>query len=62
MIEQVISSSTLPPGLAAKLYGTCNFLEQGMYGRVGTGGLRAIRERLTKMAMNLPRRSLPISI
>ena len=30
---------------AAKLSGTCNFLEQGMYGRVGAGGLRAIRER-----------------
>ena len=36
---------SLLPGLAAKVYGTCNFLEQGMYGRVGAGGLRAIRER-----------------
>eukprot|EP00439_Symbiodinium_sp_Y106_P072794 s2368_g13.t1 len=45
MVEQAISLSALPPGLAAKLYGTCNFLEQGMYFRVGAGGLRAIRER-----------------
>ncbi|CAE7361503.1 unnamed protein product [Symbiodinium sp. CCMP2592] len=45
MLDQAVSSNSLSPGLAAKLYGTCNFLEQGMYGRVGAGGLRAIRER-----------------
>ncbi|CAE7745577.1 clpC [Symbiodinium sp. CCMP2592] len=45
MLDQALASSSLSPGLAAKIYGTCNFLEQGMYGRVGAGGLRAIRER-----------------
>ena len=45
LIEQAVQMQSLPPGLAAKNYGTCNFLEQGMYGRVGAGGLRAIRER-----------------
>ncbi|CAE7912966.1 FCPB, partial [Symbiodinium necroappetens] len=44
MVDPAISSGALLPGAAAKLYGTCNFLEQGMYGRVGAGGLRAIRE------------------
>ncbi|CAE7261257.1 unnamed protein product, partial [Symbiodinium necroappetens] len=45
LIHQALSTNSLLPGLAAKLYGTCNFLEQGMYGHVGAGGLRAIRER-----------------
>ncbi|CAE7754857.1 FCPB, partial [Symbiodinium necroappetens] len=45
LIEQAVQTQSLPPGLAAKNYGTCNFLEQGMYGRVGASGLRAIRER-----------------
>ena len=44
LIEQAVHAQSLPPGLAAKLYGTCNFLEQGMCGRVGAGGLRAICE------------------
>ena len=45
LLNQAEQSNSLLPGLAAKVYGTCNFLEQGMYGRVGAGGLRAIRER-----------------
>ena len=45
LLDQAVSSQALLPGMAAKLYGTCNFLETGMYGRVGAGGLRAIRER-----------------
>ncbi|CAE7438652.1 unnamed protein product [Symbiodinium necroappetens] len=45
LIEQAVQTQSLPPGLAAKIYGACNFLEQGMYGRVAAGGLRAIRER-----------------
>ena len=45
MIEQAIAMSALPPGWPPScMHGTCNFLEQGMYGRVGAGGLRAIRE------------------
>ena len=33
------------PGTAAKLYGIANFFEQGIYGRVGCGGLASIKER-----------------
>jgi len=32
-------------GTASKLYGLANFLEQGIYGRVGYGGLMAIKAR-----------------
>ena len=35
----------LMPGTAAKLYGIANFFEQGIYGRVGCGGLASIKER-----------------
>ena len=36
---------TLPPGVAAKLYGLANFFEQGVFGRIGCGSLHAIKER-----------------
>jgi len=39
------TNHSLLPGTAAKLYGILNFLEQGIYGRVGCGGLAAIKER-----------------
>ena len=45
MVDTAVVADHLPAGQAAKLYGVCNFLEQGMYGRVGAGGLAAIRER-----------------
>ena len=32
-------------GAAAKLYGVTNFLENGMFGRVGRAGLNAIKQR-----------------
>ena len=32
------------PARASKLYGLLNFLEKGMYGRVGCGGLRALKD------------------
>lgn len=44
-------SSTTPLHLASslavasKFYGIANFLEQGIYGRVGYGGLMAIKAR-----------------
>ena len=46
-------TSCLPPettgkftrGTASKLYGIANFLEQGIYGQVGYGGLMAIKAR-----------------
>jgi hypothetical protein len=37
--------SGLPPGTAAKLYGVVNFLELGMFGRIGRAGLDAIKVR-----------------
>ena len=45
MVDTTAVADHLPAGQASKLYGVCNFLEQGMYGRVGAGGLAAIRER-----------------
>jgi len=36
----------LSPGQASKLYGVVNFLELGMFGRIGQGGLNAIKERI----------------
>ena len=31
--------------MASKLYGVLNFLEQGFYGRIGAGGLAALKDR-----------------
>ena len=45
MVDTAVVADHLPAGQASKLYGVCKFLEQGMYGRVGAGGLAAIRER-----------------
>ena len=46
-------TGVLPPGVASKLYGVLNFLEQGMYGRVGTGGLQALKARQTEKVVEL---------
>ena len=45
IISTARSTGKLMPGTAAKLYGIANFFEQGIYGRVGCGGLAAIKER-----------------
>ena len=45
MVDTAVAADHLPSGQAAKLYGVCNFLEQGMYGCVGAGGLAAVRKR-----------------
>ena len=45
IIQDCRKSQTLKPGVAAKLYGLANFFEQGVYGRIGCGGLHAIMER-----------------
>ena len=45
MIKECRTSQTLKPGVAAKIYGLANFFEQGVYGRIGCGGLHAIKER-----------------
>ncbi|CAJ1425386.1 unnamed protein product, partial [Effrenium voratum] len=39
------STQRLTPGAAAKVYGLANFLELGMFGKVGAGGLHPIRMR-----------------
>ena len=39
IISTARQSGKLMPGTAAKLYGIANFFEQGLYGRVGCGGL-----------------------
>ena len=43
----------LLPGTAAKLYGILNFLEQGIYGRVGCGGLSGMKGRQYEQDANL---------
>ena len=35
----------LSPGAASKVYGMANFLEQGIFGRIGCAGLAAIKHR-----------------
>ena len=45
IIHECRATQTLKPGVAAKLYGLANFFEQGVYGRIGCGGLHAIKER-----------------
>ena len=45
LITTARKTCRLMPGTAAKLYGIANFFEQGIYGRVGCGGLAAIKER-----------------
>ena len=45
MLEAAEESGTLPLGVASKLCGVLNFLEQGVYGRIGAGGLAALKDR-----------------
>ena len=45
IITQCRAQGALHPGTAAKLYGIANFFEQGIWGRVGAGGLAAIKCR-----------------
>ena len=42
------------PGMASKLYGTLNFLESGMFGRVGCGGLASIKDHQYQSSSALP--------
>eukprot|EP00438_Fugacium_kawagutii_P026571 Skav212402 [mRNA] locus=scaffold469:92646:96586:- [translate_table: standard] len=46
-------TNALIRGAASKLYGVASFLEQGIYGRVGYGGLMAIKDRQTEDAKHL---------
>ena len=43
--DLLTTARTISRGTASKLYGLANFLEQGIYGRVGYGGLMAIKAR-----------------
>ena len=45
LITTARTTGRLMPGTAAKLYGIAIFFEQGIYGRVGCGGLASIKER-----------------
>ena len=53
IISNARASGKFTRGTASKLYGTANFLEQGIYGRVGYGGLVAskVRQGETTTAM-----------
>eukprot|EP00435_Cladocopium_sp_Y103_P043755 s21_g12.t1 len=43
MLDDAEFHQRLSPAQASKLYGVLNFLENGMFGRVGCGGLQAIK-------------------
>ena len=45
IITSAQRSARLTSGQASKMYGLANFLEMAMYGRVGCGGLSAIKHR-----------------
>ena len=53
MIEKVRTEEKLAPGLAAKIYGLANFLEMGVYGRVGCGGLGSTKMRQAERSSEL---------
>ena len=40
-----VSQGVMSPGTAAKVYGRLNFLESGMWGKIGRPGLNAIKDR-----------------
>ena len=46
ILESTETSGVLTSGVACKLYGVLNFPEQGVYGRIGAGGLAALKDRL----------------
>eukprot|EP00438_Fugacium_kawagutii_P004802 Skav227329 [mRNA] locus=scaffold2964:74870:76455:- [translate_table: standard] len=53
IIDEAKATNTLSRGSASKLYGIANFLEQGIYGRVGYGGLMAVKDRQTESSKHL---------
>ena len=53
IIRTARDTKKLMPGTAAKLYGIANFFEQGLYGRVGCGGLAAIKDRQHERGIHL---------
>ena len=53
MVYNVLESRSFKPGVACKLYGMFNFLELGMFGKVGAGGLQAIKDRQLQRGQDL---------
>ena len=53
LIQQALAADALRPGLAAKIYGLMNFLEQGIYGRVGCAGLSSLNCRQHERVIDL---------
>ena len=53
LIHQALAAEALRPGLAAKIYGLMNFLEQGIYGRVGCAGLSSLNSRQHEQEVQL---------
>ena len=45
MVAAILRKQSLRASAASKLNGMLNFLELGMFGRVGAGGLQAIKDR-----------------
>ena len=53
-ISDARETGKFTPGGASKLYGTLNFLESGMFGRVGCGGLSSIKDHQYQSSSSLP--------
>ena len=53
LIQQALAAGALRPGLAAKIYGLMNVLEQGIYGRVGCAGLSSLNHRQHERVIGL---------
>ena len=53
MVNEAQANASLSAGQASKLYGRLNFLEQGIYGRLGCAGLAAIKARQTERVLDL---------
>ena len=45
LVNQSLQTKSLSSGQASKLYGMANFFEMALYGRVGCGGLGAVKAR-----------------
>ena len=58
LISSSLQSHCLTPGVASKIYGLANFFEQGVFGRVGAGGLHAIKERQYERSTSLSTQTL----
>ena len=52
-VLDALASSQLTSGTASKIYGMMNFLEQGIYGRIGCSGLCAIKERQQEISRKM---------